>query len=175
MKYKNNSYLAREAHARDCAMWLAAHVGWVFESRPELLPPALSDYLCELSARLILIPWAGGPLAGLEAAAREIYCTTLVLEPGATNTGTATVYFTVVRCSGGKVQRHTALRLWADIEGSLFLVPDPDGDAPNGDCFAIRPCGIEPAEVPWTNPFEQGFGLGHADTLMLAAKKRWWR
>lgn len=170
MKYKDNVYRAREAHARACAFTLAAHVRWAFASRPELMPPALRDYLCELSAQLILIPWAGGRMGGIEAAVRETRCAAMILEPGATSTGLATIYFTVVRCAGGKVHWHPALRLWANAEGDLFLAPDPDGDDPDGSCFAVRRRGIEPAKTPWSDPVEHGFGFGKADTLMLAPK-----
>ncbi len=175
MKYKNDDYRAREAYARDCAIRLAAHVGWVFASRPELLPPALRDYLCELSAQLILIPWAGGRLPAIEAAVRETRCTALILAPGATNTGLSTIYFTIVRCAAGKVHRHAALRLWANASGDLFLVPDPHGDDPHASCFAMGRQGIVPAEAPWTDPIRHGFGFGNADALMLATKKMEWR
>lgn len=175
MKYKNDDYRAREAYARDCAIRLAAHVGWVFASRPELLPPALRDYLCELSAHLIVIPWAGGRLPSIESAVRETRCAALILEGGATNAGLATIYFTVVRCAAGKVQRDTALRLWANASGDLFLVPDPDGRDPEGSCFAVGRRGIAPADAPWTDPIGHGFGFGNADALMLSTKKMEWR
>ncbi|MEW9853899.1 hypothetical protein [Novosphingobium sp. M1R2S20] len=175
MKYKNDVHRAREAHARDCASKLAAHVGWAFASRPELLPPAVRDYFYEPSAQLVLIPWAGERMVGVESAVRETRCTALILEPGATNAGLATSYFTVVRCAGGKVHRHPALRLWASLSDALCLVPDPYGDDPEGSCFAVSRQGIVPAEAPWTNALEHGFGFGNADALMLAAKKLEWR
>lgn len=175
MKYKNDVYRAREAHVRDCAIRLAAYVGWVFASRPELLPAALRDYLCELSAHLIVIPWAGGRLPSIESAVRETRCAALILEAGTTNAGLASIYFTVVRCAAGKVQRHTALRLWANASGYLFLVPDPDGDDPDAGCFTLSRRGVDPAEAPWTGAFEHGFGFSNADALMLATKKMEWR
>lgn len=175
MNYKNDVHPAREAHARDCAIKFAAHVGWVFASRRELLPPGLRDHFCELSAQLILVPWAGGRLLGVEAAVSETRCTALILEPGATNTGFATIYFTVVRCAAGKVQWHTTLRPWANVKGDLFLVPDPDGGDSEGSCFAVDRQGIAPAEAPWTDALEHRFGFGNADALMLETKKMQWR
>jgi hypothetical protein len=171
MKYKNIIHRAREAHARDCAIRMAAHVGWVFESRPELLPPAVRDFFCEPSAELILIPWGGGCLAGIETAVRETRCAALLLEPGATNAGLSTIYFTVVRCAGGKLLRHSALRLWANAEDTLFLVPDPDGDDLDACWFRVSERGIDPSEAPWTGPFDYGFG--HADALVHATKPEW--
>jgi hypothetical protein len=154
---------------------LAAYAGWVFSSQPQLLPSIVRDYLCELSAQLLVIPWGGGPLVGVEEAVRETRCTALVVEPGVTKTGLTTVYFKLIRCVGGELQRHTALRLWANQNDDLFLIPDPDGKDAHGSCCAVGRLGIEPAEMPWSGPFEHGFGLGHADALMLATKPLRWR
>lgn len=170
MKYKNQKYQAREAHARDCAMKLADLAGWVFALRPELLPIALRDHFYEPSAQLVLIPSAGGNLPGLETGVRETRCTALIVQPGATSMGLATVYFTIVRCGDGRVHWHPALRLWAGVNDDLFLAPDRDCRGLVENCFSVTRRGIQPATTPWTCAVEEGFGFGNADTLMLTPR-----
>src|SRR5690606_33483988 len=103
----------------------------------------------------------------LTEAVRETRTTVLVIEPGSTTDGRPTFYFTVIICRDGKVEKHPAMRLWASLERDLYLVPDPDGTDPEGECWALHR-GVRAAATPWLTEVERDFGLLHADALLLA-------
>lgn len=118
-------------------------------------------------SKLVLLPSGGDIPDGVTAAVAEIRTDLLIIRAGATMEGSATFYFTLLRCVGGTVHRHSPLRLWAGGERQLYLVPDSYGDDPQGRCFSLEK-GVQPAERPWGTLIEQGFGLGHGDALLLA-------
>lgn len=166
MKYKDQDYLPRQAHARACAAKLARHVGWTLEPNDGLLPPPLCRHGYEPQAHLVLIPCADGPPYRLQYAVSQVRCTALMVEPGSTNAGLPTFYFTLFRCAGGEVHIHRALRLWKGEDGSLFLLPDPDDLDAADRFFTICRRGIAPADAPWRDSAERRTGLERADALM---------
>lgn len=165
MKYKDENYRAREAHARACVDKLTQHIGWTLKCDDGLLPPSLCHHRYEPQAHLVLIPCADGLPYDLRYAVSQVRCTALAVEPGSTNSGLPTFYFTLFRCAGGDVHIHPALRMWKGKDSSLFLVPDPD-DLDAADCFfAIRPGEIASADAPWRAGGERRAGLERADAL----------
>src|SRR5690606_13083320 len=103
----------------------------------------------------------------LTNAVRDARTTVLLIEPGSTTDGKSTFYFTVIICRHGKVEHHPAMRLWASVERKLYLVPDPDGGEPEGECFVLDR-GVRAAPLPTPTEIERDFGLMHADAVLLA-------
>jgi len=167
VKYENDEYRAYLARAQRAALSLLALACYEHVDESALLPPALRDGLNVPSRRLTILPSAGEIPNGVTAAVAETRTDLLIVRTGKTMEGSATCYFTLLRCAGGTVHLHGPLRLWAGIERQLYLVPDPCGDDPQGQCFALEK-GVHPAELPWATPIEQGFGLAHGDVLLLA-------
>jgi len=167
MNYKNAEYRASLARAQKAALTLAKLAGYDHVDDPALLPPPLREGLNIAASRLVLLPSAGDIPHGVTAAVAETRTDLLIIRAGATMEGSGTFYLTLLRCAGGTIFLHGPLRLWASAERQLYLVPDPHGDDPQGQCFSLTK-GVQPAERPWTTPLEQGFGLGHGDALLLA-------
>ncbi len=167
MKYKNAEYRASLARAQRAALKLARLACYEHVDDPALLPPPLREGLNIPTRKLVLLPSAGDIPHGVTAAVAETRTDLLIVRAGTTMDGSATFYFTLLRCAGGTVFLHGPLRLWASRERELYLAPDPYGDDPQGQCFTLV-LGMQPAERPWTTPLEQGFGLGHGDALLLA-------
>ena len=167
MNYKNAEYRAYLARAQRAALKLAKLACYEHVEDLALLPPALRDGLNVPSRKLTILPSAGDIPHGVTAAVAETRTDLLIVRTGKTMDGSPTVYFTLLRCAGGTVHLHGPLRLWASIERQLYLVPDPCGDDPQGQCFALER-GVHPTERPWSIPIEQGFGLAHGDVLLLA-------
>ena len=166
MKYENDEYRASLAPAQKVALKLAQLASYEHVEEPALLPPALRDGLHVPSRRLTILPSAGEIPRGVTAAVAESRTDLLIVRTGKTMDGSPTVYFKLLHCAGGTVHLHGPLRLWAGIERQLYLVPDPCGDDPQGQCFALAK-GVHPAGRPWSIPLEQGFGLVHGDVLLL--------
>lgn len=173
MKYKNADYRAREAHARTLVQTLAQRAGWTFTSRIELLPPVLWEGFYDPDAHLVVMGSAGDLPWGLKAGVGEARCTTLVAQPGFAMAGYVTCTFTLLRCAGEEVHWHSGLKVWADKDEGLFLVPDPLGHDPDGECFALEPRDIRPCTRPWSTPLESGHGLRRGEQiLMLSCRGR---
>lgn len=167
MKYKSADYRAREAHARSWAQNLAKRAGWTFTNRLELLPPVLRQGFYDPDAHLVVMGSAGDLPWGLKAAVTEARCTALVVEPGFAMVGFFTCTFTLLRCADGQVHWHSGLQLWMSRDERLFLVPDPYGDNPAGECFALESQQIRPCATPWSSLFERGHGLGQAEAILM--------
>ncbi len=171
MKYENEEYGARYAHALKAAQNLASLAFYGLVDEPAIMPPALSEALNVPSEYLVLLPTGGDYPFRLEQAVRETRSDVLVVEPDETMQGTPTIYFTLFRCAGGKIHCHRALRLWVGFDRRVYLVPAPGGDDLGGDdpgpCFVIAK-GVRLVDAPWTNEVERGLGLNHADALLQA-------
>ena len=165
MKYKYTEYRTALARAQKAARKLARLACYEHVDDPALLPPPLREGLNVPNRKLVLLPTGGDIPHGVNAAVAETRTDLLIVRAGATMEGSATFYVTLLRCAGA-VHVHSPLRLWAGIERELYLVPDPFGDNPQGQCFSLAK-GVLPAERPWTIPLEQRFGLIHGDALLL--------
>jgi hypothetical protein len=165
MKYKNDEYRAREARAQKGAANLLTLTGYWILGEPVLLHPALQEGLNVTAENLVILPSGGDYPYRLVEAVRETRSTALIIEPGATTAGSSTFYFTLLRCAGGTEHWHRALRLWVDIDRRPYLVPAPDGDEPEGQCFAIDK-GVRPVDRPWKHEVDLEFGLRHADAVL---------
>jgi hypothetical protein len=168
MKYPNESYRARYRQAQNAAQNLAELACYEQVSEPVLFPPALRDGLTDPACKLTLLPSAGDLPRALRAAVAETRTDLLIILPGKTTNRLPTFYFTLLRCARGEVHLHEPLRLWAGIERQLYLLPDPHGDDPQGQCFVLAK-GVRLAERPWTNELERDRGLTHGDALLLAS------
>jgi hypothetical protein len=167
MKYPTPEYRSRYARALKAATNLASAAMYRTDRTPAFMPRQLRESMNVPDENLCLLPLAGSYPYGLDRAVRETRTTVLVIEPGSTMAGTPTFYVTVIICRAGKVEWHPARRLWASSERQLFLVPDPEGDEPGGECFALDR-GVRAANVPWSNEAERALGLLHGDALLLA-------
>ncbi len=167
MKYENDEYRSRYACALKAAQNLASLACYGLVDEPAIMPPALKEALNVPSEYLALLPTGGDYPSLLEEAVRETRSNVLILEPGTTMQGAATICCTLLRCAGGKIHWHRALRLWVGFDRHVYLAPAPDGDDPDGPCFVIAK-GVRSVDTPWTNEIERDFGLSHADALLLA-------
>ncbi len=167
MKYKNDDYRARYAHALKAAQNLASLACYGLVDEPAIMPPALREGLNVPAEYLVILPSGGGYPSLLEEAVRETRSNVLILEPGTTMNDASTICCTLLRCAGGKTHWHRMLRLWLGFDRRVYLVPTPDGDDPEGACFVIAK-GVRSVDAPWSNEVERDFGLNHADALLLA-------
>ncbi len=167
MKYPTPEFRARYARALKAATNLAAAAMYRTDKVSAFMPRPLRESINVPDENLCLLPSADGYPYHLGEAVRETRTTVLVIEPGSTTAGKPTFYFTAVICRAGKVEWHPAKRLWASIERKLFLVPDPDGEKPKSECFALER-GVREAPLPWSNEAERDLGLMHGDALLLA-------
>ena len=167
MKYKNEEYRAREGGALKAAQNLAASACYRTFAEPAITPPELRDGLNVPAENLFLLPSGGAHPHWIERAVREIRCTLLIIEPGSTMDGSPTFYFTLLRCVGGQVRWHRALRLWMNWDGKLYLVPDHEDPEAESVFFELEG-GIRPAARPWEAEPVRDFGLRHADAMLLA-------
>ncbi len=139
MKYENDENQARYACALKAAQNLASLACYGLVDEPAIMPPALRGGLNVPSEYLVILPSGGGSPSLLEEAVRETRSNVLILEPGETRAGTPTICCTLLRCAGGKIHWHRALRLWVGFDRRVYLVPAPDGDDSDdpGSCFVI--------------------------------------
>ena len=164
MIYTTRATRAIHRHAVSGALALAMLGGWRFVSRPELLPRLFAEAYYEPEAELVLLAWAAGDAFGLVAdALREIRGSAVMVMPGRTITREATLYVSIARCARGELHWHHGLRLWVNPRGDAWLVPDPDGDEPDGACFRLVRAPLRPAVPPWMGRDERDFGFGNAD------------
>jgi hypothetical protein len=164
MIYTTGANRTRHRHALTGALAIAQLAGWQFVHRPELLPPQLADALYDPEADLLLIAWAEGDAFGAVAEAlRDIRMTAVMVRPGRTMRGDATLYVSVARCARGQIHWHHGLRVWVNAQDRAWLVPDPDGDDLDGACFRLARAPLQPAGRPWSHPHTHGFGFGNAD------------
>lgn len=168
MKYKDEEYRRRETSAQKAAVKLLGLIQWRIHGEPALLPPALRLGLNAPDAGLVIMATGGVFPDEIEAAVRETRATVLVIEPGSTNEGAPTYYFTLVRCVAGEVCWTRALRLWLDLEGKPYLVPDLHGPDPDGMCFALEALGVAMVPPPWFDLTDRSFGVRSGDTVLLA-------
>ena len=167
MKYPNEEYRARVGGALKAAQNLSMRACYRTFAEPAITPPELREALNVPAENLFLLPWSGAHPHRIEGAVRELRCSLLIIEPGSTMAGSPTFYFTLLRCAGGQVRWHRALRLWTDLDGDLFLVPDPDDPEAEPDCFELK-CGVRAHEKPWSGKDDLAFGLRQADAILLA-------
>ncbi len=168
MNYKNAEDRAALARAQKAALSLARLACYEHVEEPVLLPPALRDGLNVPSRKLTILPSAGEIPHGVSEAVAETRTDLLIVRPGSSRSTGAAFYFTLLRCTEGTVQLHGPLCLWANAERELFLVPDPFGDDPEGQCFALAR-GVHPVGLPWANFWEAGRGVGLAEALLMTA------
>jgi len=167
MKYPDEEYRDRYRCALKAATNLASVACYRTDQPPAFLHPRLREGVNVPAENLTLWPTGGGCPHDLGKAVREARTTVLVIEPGCTTDSRPTFYFTIVICRAGKVEWLPARRLWVDLDRKPYLVPDPDGEEPDGECFAIDR-GVRSVAAPWTNKVERQFGLMHGDVLLLA-------
>jgi len=166
MKYPTEEYRGRYARALKAATNLATAAMYSTEQAPAFLHPQLREGVNVPAENLCFLPSGGGYPYDLSKAVRETRTTVVVVEPGSTMAGKPTFYFTLILSRGGKFEWHPAKQLWVSRDRKLFLVPDPDGDDPKGECFAVDR-GVRTAATPWPNEVERDFGLMHGDALLL--------
>lgn len=168
MIYTTPASRANHSHALSAALALAKLAGWRFVSRPELLPRPFADALYDPEADMVLLAWAEGEAFGAVAdALRDIRCSAVMAMPGRTTRGDATLYVSLARCARGEVHWHHGLRLWVNARDVPWLVPDPDGDEPDGACFRLERAPLRPAAPPWMEVDEKDFGFGNADIQLF--------
>lgn len=168
MKYENEEYRARYGSALLAAQNLATLLCVEIKDEPALLPPALRAGLNAPAGNLVLVPQASlmNDRQFIDAV-RETRSTVLVIEPGKTMSGSATYYMTLLLCRKGEVLTVPALKLWLDIERGAYLVPDHNGENPDGECFALDGKGVRPAPPPFAHEVDREFGLAHANAILL--------
>lgn len=88
--------------------------------------------------------------------------------PGSTSTGSATYYFTLVRCVSGEVRWTRGLRLWVDLDRKPHLVPDERSENSDSACFVLNARGDAIVALPWRDAADREFGLGQAEAILLA-------
>ena len=168
MIYTTRPDRATHGQAMSGALALAKLAGWRFVGRPELLPRPFADALYDPEADLVLLAWAEGEAFGAVAdALRDIRGSAVMVMPGRTTRGEATLYVSIARCSRGQVHWHHGLRLWVNARDDAWLVPDPDSDEPDGACFRLAPAPLRPAAPPWMDLDEKDFGFGNADIQLF--------
>ena len=102
MIYTTGATRAAHRHAVSGALALARLGDWRFVSRPELLPRLFAEAYYEPEAELVLLAWASGDAFGLVAdALREIRGSAMMVMPGRTITGEATLYVSIAQCARG--------------------------------------------------------------------------
>src|SRR5690606_31325196 len=120
------------------------------------------------SGNLVLVPQASlmNDRQFMDAV-RETRSTVLVIQAGRTMSGSATYYMTLLICRKGKVLTYPALQLWVDIEKNAYLIPDPNGEDPDGECFAIDAKGVRSVSPPFAHRVDREFGIAHANAILL--------
>ena len=168
MIYPTRANRANHSYALSGALALAKLAGWRFVVRPELLPRPFGDALYDPEADLVLLAWAEGEAFGAVAdALRDIRVSAVMVMPGRTTRGEATLYVSLARCARGEVHWHHGLRLWVNAGDDAWLVPDPDGDEPDGACFRLARAPLRPAAPPWMDLDERDFGFSNADIQLV--------
>jgi hypothetical protein len=168
MFYTSGANRASHRYALTGALAVARLAGWSFVDRPELLSPQFADALYDPGADLVLLAWAEGEAFGVIAdGLRDIRGAAVIVMPGRTLRGETTLYMSLARRAQGEVHWHHGLRLWINARDDAWLVPDPDGDEPDGACFRLMRAPLRPAGPPWADLRERGFGLGNADMQLL--------
>jgi len=166
MKNENDKSRARYARAYKAVQTLCSMLCYRTEQAAAFMPRPLQEGVNFPAENLCLLPTADGYTYDLTDAVRETRTAVLVVEPGSTTDGRPTFYFTLILCRNGEVEQHSAMRLWVSIDKKFYLVPDPDGGDPDGECFALDR-GVRTAAAPWPTTVDRIFGLAHADALLL--------
>src|SRR5690606_42142247 len=116
MKYENEEYRARYGSALLAAQNLATLLCVEVKDEPALLPPALSAGLNAPAGNLVLVPYVSFLNdARFMEAVRETRSTALLIESGATRSGSAPYYMTLVLCRRGAVRTYRARRPSGDL------------------------------------------------------------
>jgi hypothetical protein len=102
MKYENNEYRSRHSQALKAAQNLVTLASYQVVDEWALPPPALREGLNVPAECLILLPSGGDYPYRLVKAVRETRMNVLIVEPGKTIEGAPTIYFTLLRCAGGR-------------------------------------------------------------------------
>ena len=159
----------REGLALEGAQALATIAGWQTEASPIGLPPQLSGFLYCPVAELVLAHWRRSMSIGrLFLAARETRLDILRIEPAWGGSEGPIFSVSLILCRNGETTLHRGLRLWsADIEGPVWLVPDPDDADLEQHCFDLTSRRLAAADqMPFADP-----GLRNSGLLM--GKIRW--
>ena len=168
MIYATRANRANHSHALSGALGLAKLAGWRFVVRLELLLLPFGDALYDPEADLVVLAWAEGEAFGPVAdALRDLRVSAVMVMPGRTTRGEATLYVSLARCARGTVHWHHGLRLWVNAQDDAWLVPDPDGDEPDAACFRLARAPLRPTTPPWVDLHEQDFGFGNADLQLF--------
>lgn len=148
MTFLTNDDRQRQTLAANAARALATMAGWKTEPVPTFLPPCLGSFVYGPAAELIITSWRKDiSLRRLMTAATETRLDVLHVEPGRLSRGISIFYISLILCRDGDLKVYRALRLWsADVDSSLWLVPDPTDDQGNPS-FELQATRLMPASL----------------------------
>ena len=159
----------REALAQKGAQALATIAGWQTEAGPVMLPPQLSGFHYCAAADIVLVHWRRNISIGrLFLAARETRLDILRVEPAWIGSEGPTFCVSLILCRAGETTMYRALRLWsADIDGPVWLVPDPHDADLDYCCIDLTQRRLTPTDhMPFAD-------AGARDSGLLTGKLRW--
>lgn len=133
MIFLTNDDHQRQMLAADAARALATMAGWKINPVPIFLPRSPGEFIYSPGVELILASWRKDTsLQRLMSLARETRLDVLHVEPGRILRGIPIFYVTLILCRNGGLEVYRTLRLWsADVDSSVWLVPDPADDQGN--------------------------------------------
>lgn len=166
MKYKDSLFCAAEARAIQAVRAIAEMVGWDLKEDPVLI--AIRDTRCFYveQADLLVMPGVDGWPTELAAVQREIRCRALLINEGRTTARAPTLYAHLRLCVRGRIEEHGGLRLWLGEPHDLWLVSDPDAQAPEPVVFRLSGTGPRAETPPWRTHEEMQAGLARANRLV---------
>ena len=162
MHYLTQEDRRREALAHDGLHGLAKILRWEIEPCPAFLPPAIQGCFYSPTANLVLVSWRKSiSLRRLIGAAREIRVDILLIEPVSCNRQVPIVRVSLIRCRDGDIFLYRSLELWtSDIEGSVWLIPDPGDRDAERVCFDLqRNQLVAQEQMPYTSLQSRDLGL----------------
>jgi hypothetical protein len=163
MIYMTGANCTNHRHALSGALALARLAGWQLVSGASL-PPQLAHALHDPQAELVLVPWVEGEVvSGISDGLRFNGNAAVMVTPGVNRRREPTLFMSVAHWFRREICWHHQLRLWVDAYDAAWLVPDPEGKEPEGECFRLHRVPLQPSASPWPDQDERDFGFANAD------------